>query len=75
MFYETILEWLETYFIPAGTSVNVNDFPVEILPIVAVFFTCGALWLCVCRPFIWIFKYGLWGGSKKHRKLNNYDED
>lgn len=75
MFFQTLYEWLGTYFIPADLEIIINESTFNLLSIVTSAITVGALWVCIFRPFYLIFKYYLFGGSKKHRKLNNYDKE
>lgn len=69
--FDYILTFLTTYFFPAESV-----FPQwgNILIAFAALITAGIFWTWIIRPFWWFFKYGLWGGSKKHKKLNNWED-
>lgn len=70
--YNYILQFISTYILPPETALPYYD---NIIIVISMIVTLGIFWACFIRPFWWLFKYGLFGGSKKQRRLNNWKED
>lgn len=68
--YDYILQFISTYILPTETAVPYYN---EFLIWLAVGVSLAIAWAFFLRPFWWFFKYGLWGGSKKHRRRNDDD--
>lgn len=70
--YDYIYKFLTEYFLPTETA-----FPYwgEIIIAITAIITLGIFWCWIIRPFWWFFKYGLWGGSKKQKRLNKWSDD
>lgn len=68
--YEYIYEFITTYILPTETALPQYT---SVLVVIALVVTLGIFWVWFIRPFWWFFKYGMWGGSKKHSRKNDDD--
>ena len=69
--YYYIYNLITTYFLPQETALKGWE---SIIVIICAAISLAVFWAFIARPFWWFFKYGLWGGSKKNRRLNNWDD-
>lgn len=68
--YDYILQFISTYILPTETAIPYYDY---FLIGLSVLVSLAIAWAFFLRPFWWLFKYGIWGGSKKHRRRNDDD--
>lgn len=67
--YNWVYLFFSTYIFPSGIAFpNYN----EIVIMISMIVTLLIVWSCFIRPFWWFFKYGMFGGSKKNKKINNF---
>lgn len=73
--YEFVYHIITNYIMPA-TNAGVEDYEQYVF-YVCFALTIGILWTCFVRPFYLLFKYGLFGGSKRNaltrRRRDNDD--
>lgn len=69
--FDYIYELITQYFLPAETA-----FPEwnNIVIVICAVISLAIFWVWILRPFWWFFKYGLWGGSKKQKRLNKWND-
>lgn len=74
--YEFVYELLTGFIFPVEGNLPYWDI---ILNSLCFCVTLGIFWVCFLKPFYLIFKYGLFGGSKKNpltkKRKDDWNED
>lgn len=69
--YNYIYIFITTYILPTETALTGWE---SILVIISLAVTLAIAWAWFLRPFWWLFKYGIWGGSKKNKTFNKWND-
>ena len=69
--FNELYNFITLYILPLDVNIPYWEY---ILSGITVIATLGVFWSCFCRPFVWLFKYGVFGNSKKRKQFNtNFD--